>query len=104
MDLTGRALVGTIVEAGPLEGARRPAYRLVVDFGAEVGTRTSSAQLTGLYRAEALVGRQVVALVDLPPKRIAGFESQVLVLGLPSPDGVVLLVPDTAVADGAEVF
>jgi len=104
VDLTGRALVGTIVEAAPLEGARRPAYRLLVDFGADVGTRASSAQLTDLYRAEDLVGRQVVALVDLPPKRIAGFESQVLVLGLPSPGGVVLLVPGMAVADGAEVF
>jgi tRNA-binding protein len=104
MDLSGRALVGTIVEAAPLEGARRPAYRLVVDFGAEVGTRTSSAQLTDLYGADDLVGRQVVALVDLEAKRIAGFESQVLVLGLPSPNGVVLLVPDSPVADGAEVF
>ena len=104
MDMTGRALAGTIVEAAPLEGARRAAYRLVIDFGADVGTRTSSAQLTDLYRAEDLIGRQVVALVDLEPKRIAGFESQVLVLGLPSPGGVVLLAPDRSVADGAEVF
>ena len=96
--------MGTIVEARPLQGARRPAYRLLVDFGTDVGTRTSSAQLTDLYRAEELLGRQVVALVDLETKRVAGFESQVLVLGLPSPDGVVLLVPERVVADGSEVF
>jgi tRNA-binding protein len=104
VNLTGRALVGTIVEAAPLEGARRPAYRLLVDFGPNVGTRASSAQLTDLYRADELLGRQVVALVDLEPKRIAGFESQVLVLGLPSPEGVILLVPERPAADGAEVF
>ena len=104
MDLTGRALVGTIVEAAALEGARRPALRLLIEFGPDMGRRTSSAQLAGLYRADELVGRQVVALVDLEPKRIAGFESQVLVLGFPSPAGVVLLVPDRPVADGAEVF
>ena len=104
MELTGRAVVGTVREAGPLEGARTPAYRLRIDFGPEIGERWSSAQITALYAAEDLIGRQVVGLVDLEPKRIAGFVSEVLVLGLPSPDGVVLLAPERSVSDGAEVF
>jgi tRNA-binding protein len=104
MELSGRAIVGTVVEAAPLEGARRAAYRLRIDFGPAFGQRASSAQVTDLYRPDDLVGRQVVALVDLGSKRIAGFESQVLVLGLPSSDGVVLLAPERPVADGLEVF
>ncbi len=97
-------MVGTVREAAVLEGARRPAYRLLIDFGSEIGERASSAQLTDLYAAEELVGRRVVALVDLEPKRIAGFLSEVLVLGVPSPGGVVLLQPERPVADGSEVF
>jgi tRNA-binding protein len=104
MELTGRAVVGTIVEAASLDGARRPAYRLRIDFGPAIGMRWSSAQLTELYPAQDLVGRQVVALVDLEPKRIAGFVSEVLILGVPSPDGVVLLTLDRSVEDGSEVF
>jgi tRNA-binding protein len=104
MELSGRALVGTVVAAAPLEGARRPAYRLRIDFGPEVGERDSSAQLVDLYEADDLVGRQVVALVDLGSKRIAGFVSEVLVLGLPSSGGVVLLEPERKVDDGSEVF
>jgi tRNA-binding protein len=104
MQLTGRAVVGTVREAAPLEGARTPAYRLRIDFGPAIGERWSSAQLTDLYGPEDLVGRQVVGLVDLEPKRIAGFVSEVLVLGLPSDGGVALLAPDRPVADGAEVF
>lgn len=104
MDLMGRAVAGTVREAGPLEGARVPAYRLRIDFGPAIGERWSSAQLTDLYAAEDLIGRQVIGLVDLEPKRIAGFVSEVLVLGLPSGDGVVLISPDRSVADGAEVF
>jgi tRNA-binding protein len=104
VELTGRAVVGTVVEAAPLAGARRPSYRLVVDFGSEVGKHTSSAQLTDLYGTEDLLGRQVVALVDLEPKRIAGFVSEVLVLGLQTPVGVVLLAPERPVQDGVEVF
>ena len=104
MELSGRAAVGTVVEAVPLDGARRPAYRLRIDFGPELGERSSSAQLTDLYASSDLVGRQVVALIDLEPKRIAGFVSEVLVLGLPTAEGVVLLAPERPVADGAEVF
>jgi tRNA-binding protein len=104
MELTGRAVVGTILEAADLDGARRPAYRLRIDFGPAIGTRWSSAQLTDLYPASDLVGRQVVALVDLEPKRIAGFVSEVLILGVPSPDGVVLLTLERPVDDGSEVF
>ncbi len=103
MELSGRALAGTIRSVAPLEGARVPAYRLEIDFG-PAGVRSSSAQLTDRHAPEDLVGRQVVALVDLGQKRIAGFVSEVLVLGLPSPRGVVLLAPDAPVADGAEVF
>jgi tRNA-binding protein len=104
VELAGRAVIGTIQEAATLEGARRPAYRLLIDFGPAIGARWSSAQLTDLYTAQDLVGRQVVALVDLEPKRIAGFLSQVLVLGAPSPYGVVLLAPERPVEDGSEVF
>jgi tRNA-binding protein len=104
MELTGRSAVGTVREAAVLEGARTPAYRLRIDFGPAIGERWSSAQLTELYDAEDLVGRQVVGLVDLQPKRIAGFVSEILVLGLPSDEGIVLLAPDRPVADGAEVF
>lgn len=103
MELTGRALVGTVVSTQAQEGTRKPAYVLEIDFG-PAGRRRSSAQVTDLYSPEKLVGRQVVALVDLPPKRIAGFVSECLVLGVPTPEGVVLLAPDRAVSDGAEVF
>jgi tRNA-binding protein len=104
MELSGRALAGTVLAVAPLEGARRPAYRLRIDFGPELGQRDSSAQLVDLYEPESLIGRQVIALVDLGPKRIAGFVSEVLVLGLPSPDGVVLLAAERRVENGSEVF
>ena len=103
MELTGRAMVGTVRSAVPLEGARKPAYVLEIDFGAG-GTKRSSAQITDLYTPEDLIGLQVVALVDLPPKRIAGVVSECLVLGVQTPDGVVVLRPERSVADGAEVF
>ena len=103
MELTGRALVGTVVSAEPLAGARTPAYVLEIDF-AEAGRKRSSAQITDHYAAEDLVGSQVVALVDLPPKRIAGVVSECLVLGVQTPDGVVVLRPERSVVDGSEVF
>ena len=103
MELTGRALVGTVVSAEPLEGARKAAYVLVIDFGA-AGRKRSSAQITDLYSPAHLVGSQVVALVDLPPKRIAGVVSECLVLGVQTPGGVVVLRSERPVDDGSEVF
>ncbi|MEX2181472.1 MAG: tRNA-binding protein [Gemmatimonadaceae bacterium] len=96
--------VGTVVTAEPFREARKPSLRLAIDFGAELGVRRSSAQLTKRYRPEDLVGRQVVAAVNLGTRRIAGFESQVLVLGaMPDPTDVVLLLPDSPVANGTKI-
>lgn len=96
--------VGRILSAEPLQGARKPAYKLSIDFG-ELGTRQSSAQVTALYRPEELVGRHVVAVTNFAPKRIAGFKSEVLVLGAPDENGeVVLLSPDQAVPPGGRIF
>ena len=103
MELSGRALVGTVLSAEPLAGARTPAYVLDIDFG-DAGTKRSSAQITDLYSREALVGSQVVALVDLGSKKIAGVVSECLVLGVQTPDGVVVLKPERPVTDGLEVF
>lgn len=103
MLLSGRALVGTVLSVAPHEGARKPAYVLDIDFGPQ-GRKRSSAQITDLYSPADLIGRQVVALVDLGSKRIAGVVSECLVLGVQTPSGVVLLRPDRAVSDGAEVF
>jgi len=96
--------VGRIVRAEPNVGARKPAYRLWLDFG-PLGERTSSAQLTDLYDASALVGREVIAAVNLGSRRIAGFVSDVLVLGVPDTDGrVVLLQPERSVPLGGRVY
>ncbi len=96
---------GTIREARPNPKARNPAYVLTVDFGPEIGTRTSSARITDLYRPEELVGRQVIAVVNLPPRRVAGVVSEVLVLGLSDAEGRVVLVgPDRPVPDGTRLF
>lgn len=97
--------VGRITAASVNPGARKPALHLVVDFGPELGIRHSSAQLTVRYRPEALIGRLVVAVLNFPPRRIAGVNSEVLILGLPDADGaVVLLHPDHDVPLGGRVF
>ena len=96
--------VGTVLEAAPFPDARKPSIKMVIDFGAEVGVRRSSAQLTVHYEPATLVGRQVVAVVNFPPRRIAGFASEVLVLGaMPSPTDVVLLAVDQPVANGTRI-
>lgn len=97
--------VGRIVAAEPFPEARKPSYRLRIDFGSEIGERMSSAQLTVTYPdREALVGRQVVAVLNFPPRRIAGFASEVLVLGAMGDDGqVYLLLPDPPSRDGLRI-
>lgn len=95
--------VVTILAAEPLEGARKPAYRLRLDLG-PLGERASSAQLTIHYQPEDLVGRQVVVVTSFPPKRIAGFVSECLVLGVDGPNGVVLLTPDARVENGSPIY
>jgi len=97
--------VGTIVEAEPYPEARKPAYKLKVDFGAEIGTKRTSAQITKHYPLATLVGRQVAAVVNFPPKQIGKFMSEVLVLGFPDEAGeVVLIAPSLSVPNGGKLF
>ncbi|HYM74108.1 MAG TPA: tRNA-binding protein [Stellaceae bacterium] len=97
--------VGTILAAEPYPEARRPAYKLSIDFGPEIGIKRSSAQLTANYERVALVGRQVAAVVNFAPKQIGKFMSEVLVLGFPDAAGaVVLIAPDKPVANGGRLF
>ena len=92
--------VGTIVEAKPFEKARRPAYQLRVDLGEELGIKKSSAQITDHYTPEELIGKQVLAVVNFPPRQIADFMSEILVLGTYSAGGVVLIAPEKPVKNG----
>ena len=92
--------VGTIIEATIFEEVKRPAYKLIIDFGKEIGIKQSSAQITALYKLEELRGKQILAVVNFPPKQIANFMSEVLVLGTYSKEGVILITPDKIAEDG----
>jgi tRNA-binding protein len=97
--------VGRITRAAPFPEARKPAYKLEIDFGPDIGVRRSSAQLTARYRREDLEGRLVIAVVNFPPRQIGPYLSEVLTLGVPDADGnVVLLVPDGDVPPGGRMF
>ena len=97
--------VGTITRVEPFPEARKPAYKLYVDLGPEIGERKSSAQVTRHYTAEELVGRQVAAVVNFPPRQIGPFRSEILVLGFPDAGGeVVMIEPNRPVPDGGRLF
>ena len=97
--------VGEVVRAEPYPEARKPAIKLWVDFGGEIGVKKSSAQITRHYTPEGLIGRQVMAVVNFPPRQIGKFMSEILVLGAPDSDGeVVLLRPDQEVPAGSRMF
>jgi tRNA-binding protein len=97
--------VGTILEAAPLEGARKPAIKLRIDFGPEIGVKKSSAQITKHHTSQALIGRQVAAVVNFPPRQIGKFLSEVLTLGFPDKEGgVVLIAPTLPIPNGGKLF
>ncbi len=96
---------GTVIEAKPFVGARKPALQLWIDFGPEIGVKKSSAQITKHYTPEALVGKQVAAVVNFPPRQIGKFMSEVLTLGFPDENGeVVLIAPTLPVPNGGRLF
>ena len=96
--------VGTIIAVDDFPEARKPAWKLQIDFGAEIGVKKSSAQITKHYDRDALMGKQVVAVVNFPPRQIGPFMSEVLTLGVPDADGaVVLFAPDLSVPDGGRM-
>ena len=95
--------VGSIIEAKVFEKAKKPAYQLKIDFGGEIGVKCSSAQITELYTPEQLIGMQIIGVVNFPPRQIANFFSEVLVLGAYSENGVVLLTPTQPVQNGEKI-
>ncbi|NLK37421.1 MAG: tRNA-binding protein [Epulopiscium sp.] len=92
--------VGEIIHAEVFQKARKPAYKLTIDFGEEIGIKKSSAQITDCYTPEALIGKQILGVVNFPPRQIADFMSEVLVLGTYSKQGVVLIQPEQRVEKG----
>ena len=92
--------VGTIIEANVFEKAKRPAYKLTIDFGDEIGIKKSSAQITDKYAMDELIGKKVLAVVNFPPRQVADYMSEVLVLGTYSEGGVVLVTPDKETNNG----
>ncbi len=97
--------VGTVIDAQPFPEARKPAFKLRIDFGGDIGVKASSAQITVHYAVDQLIGRQVCCVVNFPPRRIAGFASEVLTLGMPDENGDVVLVrPDLLVPNGGRLF
>lgn len=97
--------VGTIVAAEPFPEARKPAFKLKIDFGSKIGVKKSSAQITVHYTVESLIGRQVAAVVNFPPRQIGPFMSEVLTLGFPDEAGAVVLIgPSVTVPNGGKLF
>ncbi len=97
--------IGTILEVEPFPEARKPAFKLKIDFGPAIGIKRSSAQITEHYTADTLIGRQIAAVVNFPPRQIGKFMSEVLTLGFPDPEGkVVLFAPDLKVPNGGRLF
>ena len=96
--------VGTIIDAEPNVKARKPAYKLTIDFGEEIGIKTSSAQITDLYTPDTLIGRQIIAVMNFKPIKVADVKSEVLILGTDTEKGVALLQPDISVTNGSRIY